>query len=95
MTLNKPDKNKPVFKIYPHYWKLIEEGKCPFCKKEIIENDFNTLGKKENAIKVWSEEDKQKDYEINCHICGRKFITTTHTANEGICIKCRSIDNGI
>ena len=28
-------------------------------------------------------------YETRCGFCGRKFITTKDTANEGICYECR------
>jgi hypothetical protein len=51
MTLNKPDKNKPAFKMFPKVWKLIEDGKCPFCKKEIKEDEFtDELSKKEYSV---------------------------------------------
>jgi len=40
MTLQKPDRNKPVFRLFPKMWRLIEAGKCPTCKKDIKEEEF-------------------------------------------------------
>lgn len=40
-----------VGKLFPEYLKLVDSGKCPFCKKEIDFNDFkDELSKKEFKI---------------------------------------------
>lgn len=50
MKLIKPDFNKPVFVLFPDKAKIIEQGKCPFCYKEINEDDFDELSAKEFSI---------------------------------------------
>lgn len=62
--LKKPDKNKPVFQMFPEIWKLIEANKCPVCKKDIKESDF-------------IDEENIKEYSISgmCIECQRKSFS--------------------
>lgn len=48
-VLKFPDFNKPVFRIFPDYIKLIKEGKCPTCKNNIT-CFKNKLSEKEYSI---------------------------------------------
>jgi DNA repair exonuclease SbcCD ATPase subunit len=49
--LKKPSLKKPFLKIFPEQKKLVNQGKCPLCSKEIREEDFkNDLSKKEYSI---------------------------------------------
>lgn len=49
--LNKPDLNKPAFKVMPMAKALVAMGKCPMCHEDIDENEFkNELSKKEYTI---------------------------------------------
>jgi hypothetical protein len=49
--LNKPDLNKPVFKIFPEQAELVKLGKCTTCKRDIKEEDFkDNISKKEYSI---------------------------------------------
>ena len=51
MTLEKSNKFKPAFRLFPKMLKLIDENKCTNCKKEIREQDFtDELSKKEYSI---------------------------------------------
>ena len=61
MSLQKPDLNKPVFKIYPNKKKLVLEGKCATCGKEIKEEDFrNQISKREYSISGTCQECQDK-----------------------------------
>lgn len=43
--------NKPIAKIFPDAIKLVDAGKCPFCKKEIVSDEFrDALSIKEYQI---------------------------------------------
>jgi hypothetical protein len=48
--MKKPDKNKPVFQIFPHAWELIEANKCPICRKDIKEEEYTEEDKEEYSI---------------------------------------------
>jgi hypothetical protein len=52
MTLKKPDVNRPAWKLlFSDFAIDIASNKCPFCKKEIKEEDFpDELSKKEFSI---------------------------------------------
>jgi hypothetical protein len=51
MKLKLPSKNKPVFKLFPELYKLIEKNKCPLCRGDVKEFDFkDELSKKEYSI---------------------------------------------
>jgi len=46
MGLQRPDLKKPVFLIYPEKKKLIEQLRCPECKKTIREEEFKDIKSK-------------------------------------------------
>ena len=49
--LEKPNLNKPAFKIFPNTAEQITQEKCPTCKEKIKEEDFrDKLSKKEFSI---------------------------------------------
>lgn len=49
--LNKPDLQKIAWKILPQWKESIIENKCPECKKDIQESEFESeLGKLEYSI---------------------------------------------
>lgn len=49
--LVKPNLNKPAFTLFVDAKKLIEENRCPICKKQIKEDDFKTeISKREYSI---------------------------------------------
>ena len=49
--LNKPNINKPVFKIFKDTLKTIQDDYCPICKNSIKEEDFrDNLSRKEYSI---------------------------------------------
>jgi hypothetical protein len=51
MVLKKPDLDKPAFKLFPDFSLDVVLNKCPFCKKEIKEEDFpDELSKKEYSV---------------------------------------------
>ena len=61
--LQKPNLNKPVFKMFPEQKKLVEQGKCPICSKEIKETDFeDDLSKKEFTIAGMCQECQHKTF---------------------------------
>jgi len=49
-ALQKPDSNKPAWRIMPDNWKRISEGKCATCGGSIIESEFHPIEKKEYSI---------------------------------------------
>jgi hypothetical protein len=78
------DDNKP----YARWFCAV---KSPFTFGSFDIGDVYVKDIKENAIKVWSEEDGEvnTDYKTKCVFCNREFVTTRNTANEGVCIQCR------
>jgi len=49
--IEKPDLNKPAFRLFPSKIDNIGEGKCSLCGKIIHEKDFkNNLSKREYSI---------------------------------------------
>jgi len=53
----------------------------------------NSEIKENNILKVAEQFEKgiKKKYKTQCVFCGRSFITEVNTANEGICIDCRTV----
>lgn len=63
--MNKPDLNKPVFKIFPQQAKLVELGKCVICAKDIKEEDFiDEISKKEYSISGMCQDCINKTFKI-------------------------------
>ena len=49
--MEKPDLNKPAFKMMPKAADFIKRDKCPLCGKDIKEKDFkDALSRKEYGI---------------------------------------------
>jgi len=49
--IEKPDLNKPVFKLMPEKKALVEKGLCPLCEAKITEEEFvSELERKEYSI---------------------------------------------
>jgi len=65
MGLEKPDTNKPVFRIFPEARESVREGKCPFCGKDIKEEEFkDALSKKEFSISGMCQECQDRIFNI-------------------------------
>jgi len=64
--MEKPDLNKPVFRIYPKAKKLVLAGKCPLCKKSINEEDFrDALSIREYSISGICQSCQDSTFEYN------------------------------
>lgn len=51
MSLNKPDLNKPAFKLFPKAAEDVQNSICPFCGKDIDQDLFrDELSRKEYSI---------------------------------------------
>lgn len=49
--MDKPNLNKPVFKLFPKLGILVQQGFCPMCQAAIDESEFkDELSRKEFSI---------------------------------------------
>lgn len=63
ITMEKPDLNKPAFKVFPGIAKDIVLGKCPTCQKEIKDVGFrDPLSRKEYGISGICQECQDKTF---------------------------------
>ena len=72
MWLDKPDPNKPVFKILPVIGELVHNRKCPMCKKIVNTGDvFNKKYSPERLSSPFRDELSRKEYTISgmCQDC--------------------------
>lgn len=74
VELDKPDTSKPAFKIFPDQAILVDQKKCPMCKKIIDFGEPNNFTSKFDPAKITSpfrNDLSRKEYTISgmCQDC--------------------------